>query len=43
MHSVCASRRSRHIYEKHGFSIVHKESYNDFGYTLISETWELKL
>ncbi len=36
-------RAARHIYKKSGFKLVHQESHNNFGYTLISETWTLVL
>ena len=34
---------ARRIYERAGFVRVHEEAHNEFGYPLISETWELKL
>jgi DNA-binding MarR family transcriptional regulator/GNAT superfamily N-acetyltransferase len=34
---------ARGIYEGAGFVRVHEESHHEFGYPLISETWELKL
>jgi len=34
---------ARHIYQKAGFEVVHEESHSEFGYDLVSETWEMKL
>lgn len=34
---------ARHIYQKAGFEVVHEERHCEFGYDLVSETWEMKL
>jgi ribosomal protein S18 acetylase RimI-like enzyme len=34
---------ARHIYEKAGFRLVHKEPHHSFGQDLVGETWELRL
>jgi len=34
---------ARHLYKTAGFELVRKSSLRDFGHTLTSETWELKL
>jgi DNA-binding MarR family transcriptional regulator/N-acetylglutamate synthase-like GNAT family acetyltransferase len=34
---------ARHIYEKAGFRLVHKERHHSFGHDLVGETWELRL
>ena len=34
---------ARGIYEKTGFKLVHSETHQSFGQTLIGETWDLKL
>jgi DNA-binding MarR family transcriptional regulator/GNAT superfamily N-acetyltransferase len=34
---------ARHIYAKHGFTIVHRERHKSFGHALTGETWELNL
>lgn len=34
---------ARHIYAKHGFTIVHRERHKSFGHALTGETWELSL
>ena len=34
---------ARRIYEKAGFEVVHEERHSEFGYDLVSETWEMKL
>jgi DNA-binding MarR family transcriptional regulator/GNAT superfamily N-acetyltransferase len=34
---------ARHIYEKAGFQVVHKEKHHSFGKNLTAETWELDL
>lgn len=34
---------ARNIYEKAGFRLVKKVPYRNFGYSLVSETWDLKL
>jgi DNA-binding MarR family transcriptional regulator/N-acetylglutamate synthase-like GNAT family acetyltransferase len=34
---------ARHIYEKAGFRMVHKERHTSFGHDLVGETWELAL
>ena len=34
---------ARHIYQKTGFEVVHEERHCEFGYDLVSETWEMKL
>jgi DNA-binding MarR family transcriptional regulator/N-acetylglutamate synthase-like GNAT family acetyltransferase len=34
---------ARHLYEKAGFRLTHKESHRSFGVSLVGETWELKL
>jgi len=34
---------ARHIYEKAGFRLVHKERHHSFGHALVGETWDLTL
>jgi DNA-binding MarR family transcriptional regulator/GNAT superfamily N-acetyltransferase len=34
---------ARHVYQQAGFTLVHEEPHSEFGYPLVSETWELKL
>lgn len=34
---------ARHIYQKAGFRLVHKEPHHSFGHDLVGETWELRL
>lgn len=34
---------ARRIYQKAGFEVVHEEGHCEFGYDLVSETWEKKL
>jgi DNA-binding MarR family transcriptional regulator/GNAT superfamily N-acetyltransferase len=34
---------ARHVYAKCGFELVESKPHCDFGYNLVSETWELKL
>ena len=34
---------ARHIYQKAGFQVVQEERHSEFGYDLVSETWEMKL
>ncbi len=34
---------ARHIYQKAGFRLVHKERHHSFGHTLVGETWDLTL
>ena len=34
---------ARHIYERAGFRLIHKQRHNSFGHDLVGETWELKL
>lgn len=34
---------ARHIYEKAGFRLVHRERHKSFGHDLVGETWALKL
>src|SRR5215813_12151088 len=34
---------ARGIYQSAGFQCVHQEAHNEFGYDLVSETWELTL
>jgi DNA-binding MarR family transcriptional regulator/N-acetylglutamate synthase-like GNAT family acetyltransferase len=36
-------KAARHIYEKAGFQITHRERHHSFGQQLVGETWELKL
>ena len=40
-HSVLTA--ARHVYENAGFKLVAKESHDEFGKTLVGETWELEL
>jgi DNA-binding MarR family transcriptional regulator/N-acetylglutamate synthase-like GNAT family acetyltransferase len=40
-HSVLSAARK--IYEQAGFQLVHQEAHDDFGKTLMGETWELTL
>jgi DNA-binding MarR family transcriptional regulator/GNAT superfamily N-acetyltransferase len=34
---------ARHVYQQAGFVLVHEEPHSEFGYPLVSETWELNL
>lgn len=34
---------ARHLYQQAGFVLVHTEPHREFGYDLVSETWELEL
>ena len=36
-------RGARRLYERNGFRMVSKQSYNKFGCDLVGEIWELKL
>jgi DNA-binding MarR family transcriptional regulator/N-acetylglutamate synthase-like GNAT family acetyltransferase len=40
-HSVLTA--ARHVYENAGFKLVAKESHDEFGKTLVGETWDLEL
>ncbi|GAA0133768.1 hypothetical protein YSY43_06080 [Paenibacillus sp. YSY-4.3] len=36
-------KEARHIYRNKGFQLIFEEEHNNFGPTLIGETWELQL
>ena len=34
---------ARHIYQRHGYELVHSEPHHSFGHDLVGQTWELAL